>query len=178
MNFEIFSGSRLFLSLIWAFLFSVIFSRSCICIILIPVVHLATKNPHYIIRQIPLLGITILCFWIVNGGFLSKTLLPVGSDLLKFDSAVWKKDESEPLPKNLVTARQKMLKDLVKKILPGKSRDEIMKLLGPSTQTSNFRGKYDLIYVLGPQRDIGIDYEWLLIYLKNQKFEKYSIEND
>ncbi len=100
--------------------------------------------------------------------------------MLKFDSVVWQKDESTPLPKDLVTARQKMLKDVIENVLPGESSEEITAVLGPSTRTSHFKGRYDLIYMLGPQRDslMGLDYEWLLIHLKNGRFKKYQIVVD
>ncbi len=179
INYELFPESRTLLPFACTFLFIIIFLFSGISIISIPIIYLFKKKPHAIIKQIAFLGITTLCFWVLLGTLLPHNL-PTGSDLLKFDSIAWTIDESKPLPKNLVTTRQKMLKDVVENVLPSKSKDEIVRLLGTQTQTSNFKGMYDLIYVLGPQRDslMGMDYEWLLIHLKNEKFEKYSIVTD
>ena len=75
-----------------------------------------------------------------------------------------------------------MLKDVVEKILPGKNRQEIERVLGPSLETDYFRSPdRDLIYYLGPERDglFNIDSEWLLIWLdEDDKFKQYIIAND
>jgi len=78
--------------------------------------------------------------------------------------------------------RQKMLADVVKSVLPGRTRVELEQILGPSLETSYFKSSgRDLIYVLGPQRDsyFVIDSEWLLIWLdKDGRIERYAIAND
>ncbi|MFH0947636.1 MAG: hypothetical protein V1833_01375 [Elusimicrobiota bacterium] len=107
--------------------------------------------------------------------------LPIGSNLLKFNSIEWKaKSSGEDV--NGISKREKMLKDIVVNILPGKSRDEMEKLLGPSLEATYFKDSgRDLIYFLGPERAslFNIDSEWLLIWFdENGKFEKYKIVND
>ena len=107
--------------------------------------------------------------------------LPTGSDLRAFDSAIWKSESSKDRNDG-ISMREKMLKDVVENVLPGKSGQEIKSLLGPSLETSYFRSlDKDLIYYLGPERDglFNIDSEWLLIWLDHDgKFKKYMIAND
>jgi len=75
-----------------------------------------------------------------------------------------------------------MLADVVKSVLPGRTRVELEEILGASLETPYFKSSgRDLIYVLGPQRDsyFTIDSEWLLIWLdKDGRFERYTIAND
>lgn len=107
--------------------------------------------------------------------------LPTGSDLKPFDPVVWKTSSSTDWTEG-ISIREKMLKDVVENILPGKSREEIETLLGPSLKTRYFASaNKDLIYYLGPERDglLNIDSEWLLIWLgKDGKFARYRIAND
>jgi hypothetical protein len=47
--------------------------------------------------------------------------------------------------------------------LKGKSRSEVLEMLGPPPPTDKFEG-HGLVYVLGPERRwISLDYEWLLV---------------
>jgi len=179
VNYEWFPDSREILSFISTLIFSGIILASIVCLVLMGILHLVSKKTHIVIRQIAFLGPAMILIWILIGHYFPHNL-PAGSDLLSFDSISWKNNETEPLPKDLVTVRQKMLKDVVYLVLPGKSKEEIESLLGPSTQTKYFKGQYDLIYVLGPERDhfFGLDYEWLLIRLKDGKFKKFKIVND
>lgn len=179
INYEIFPQSRTSLSFGFGMFLVLILFLGLISTLSIPLIYLFGKKPHSVIWQTSLLTMTIVSFWLTLAGYLPRNL-PTESDLLKFDSDAWKKDESMPLPKDLVTARQKMLEDLVENVLPDKTKEEIINILGPQTETSNFKGGYDLIYVLGPQRDsvMGLDYEWLLMHFKNGRFRKYSIEVD
>jgi len=107
--------------------------------------------------------------------------LPAGSGLSKFDAQIWSAKTSANYVANDFTPRQKMLKDVVENIIPGKSRDEIERLLGQSLETGYFTAsERDLIYILGPERSfISIDSEWLLIWLDNEgQFERYAIYTD
>jgi hypothetical protein len=107
--------------------------------------------------------------------------LPSGSELRKFNSAIWQANDSNEWKERLST-RQQMLKDVVENILPGKHKAEIEKLLGPSLETNYFRSvDKDLIYYLGPQRDgfLNIDSEWLFVWFDEKGvFERYKIAND
>ena len=111
-----------------------------------------------------------------------KDELPKGSDLRKFDSIVWQDENSIKPDKNLISEREKMLKDLVENVLPGKTRNEIENLLGKSLETSYFASiKKDFIYYMGPERDsyMNIDSEWYLIWLdESGRFKKYKLMND
>lgn len=107
--------------------------------------------------------------------------LPTGSELIKFDTAVWKQEMATKYDGN-PTLRQKMLKDLVDNLLPGEYGKGIESLLGPSSKTEHFKSKkMDLIYYTGSQRDRvdDIDSEWLLIWLDSKgKFRKYEVVCD
>jgi hypothetical protein len=108
--------------------------------------------------------------------------LPTGSHLQQFDRSSWQEPRSADPVENDITPRQKMLADVVRSVLPGRTRAELEEALGPSLDTLYFASTgRDLIYVLGPQRDsfFAIDSEWLLIWLdKNGRFERYAIAND
>lgn len=108
--------------------------------------------------------------------------LPAGSNQLKFDPTLWSDSSSDGFVANDVTARQKMLLDVVRHVLPGHTQVEIEQMLGPGAPNgflSSFG--YDLIYRTGPQRDslFPIDSEWLLIWLDGEgKFARYEIASD
>ncbi len=108
--------------------------------------------------------------------------LPSGSDSRSFDSVVWQDELSTDPDENLVSEREKMLKDLIDNVLPGKNKSEIEQLLGPSLETQYFASEdKDLIYYMGPERDsiFTVDSEWLLIWLDDSgKFNKYQIKKD
>lgn len=108
--------------------------------------------------------------------------LPWGSQLLKFDERVWQDPKSSVYVKNDITPRQKMLKDVVENVLPGKTREQIEQALGPSLDTPYFQSTgRDLIYRLGLERDLlfAIDSEWLLIWLDDSgNFSRYEVATD
>jgi hypothetical protein len=125
----------------------------------------------------------VASFAVVLG--IARTLprpLPTGSHLQSFDRAVWHEPQSAAYVDGDITPRQKMLADVVKSILPGRTQAELEDILGPSLDTAYFKSTgRDLIYILGPQRDsyFTIDSEWLLIWLdKGGRFERYAITND
>ena len=126
--------------------------------------------------------LSIIILSIIVYFFLGYSKLPHGSDLRKFDSDTWKKASSPNHNSNLISEREKMLKDLINNILPDKNRDEIEQLLGASLETSYFKSiDKDLIYYLGPERNgfMNIDSEWLLIWLdESNKFKRYKIIDD
>jgi hypothetical protein len=108
--------------------------------------------------------------------------LPSGSHLLTFDATVWQDPASSQFVAGDITPRQKMLADVVKHVLPGRTGVQLEEVLGPSLETPYFASTgRDLIYVLGPERDvwIRIDSEWLLIWLDHTgRFKQYEIAND
>jgi len=119
-------------------------------------------------------GIFALALYLPHG-------LPPGSWMSEFDAVMWRDAASADFGKS-VSIRQKMLGDLVSNVLPGKSQDEIIDLLGPSFKTSYFASlEYDLIYPTGAQRDsyFRIDSEWLLIWCDHTgRFERFAIVSD
>ncbi|MBF0216870.1 MAG: hypothetical protein HQL30_07760 [Candidatus Omnitrophica bacterium] len=179
VHYEWVPGSREGFSFIATMIFSCIVLFSILCLVIMGILRLFSKKAHIVIRQFAYLGPAMILIWILVGRYFPHHL-PTGSDLLGFDSVSWRNDGSKPLPEDLVTVRQKMLKDVVCAVLPGKSKQEIENILGPSTRTDHFKGQYDLIYVLGPERDsyFGLDYEWLLIRLEDGKFSSFEIVND
>jgi len=129
---------------------------------------------------VALFPITVL----LSPGSFVKNSLPTGSDMKTFVSETWKAEGScDSFDETFISPRQQMLKDVVEKVLPGKSKAEILELLGPPiTGISRFEEeKYDLIYSMGVERDhyINVDSEWLLIWFDEQgTFERYRIVND
>lgn len=85
-----------------------------------------------------------------------------------FDSEVWMSPSSyeyidyESLP----TPRQKMFTSLPT-LLKDKSEAEIRVLLGEPNDKMAETGA-QLVYVLGPEQGMGVDFEWALIYLDNE----------
>lgn len=119
----------------------------------------------------PTISATILILYVCSP-YLPK-FLPNGSHLQPFDSELWIADDSIVVREG-ITNRQKMLGDVVENVLPGKSRNEIIRLLGLSSDDSN---QPTLVFYLGPARrdSMGVQAEWLKIYLNHSEhFEKYE----
>ena len=111
-----------------------------------------------------------------------KPDLPAGSDLQSFNSKAWKSEQATFPDENGISPRQKMLKDLVTNVLPGKTRADINELLGPSLKIEYFKSeKNDFVYSMGIERDayLKVDSEWLLIFL-NEKgtYRSFRLAND
>lgn len=111
---------------------------------------------------------------------LLKGPLPAGSDAAVFDADLWSGKKASALyDEQGITARQAMLSDLVKRVLPGRSRAEIIEILGEPDNINRFDA--NLIYSTGIERgaSLKLDSEWLLIFIdENGIFERYSIAND
>ncbi len=121
--------------------------------------------------------VAILCF-----GCPGKERLPEGSDELVFDASAWAAPSGIERKGDSVTQRQKMLKDLISNVLPGRSRSEIEALLGPALEgPESSEGEPDLIYRTGPERTglFGINSEWLLIWLDDSgEYLRCEVEGD
>ncbi|HYC93645.1 MAG TPA: hypothetical protein VEO54_30855 [Thermoanaerobaculia bacterium] len=125
-----------------------------------------------------------ICFggWLLFAAMLGASLLyarglPTGSFVRRFDAAAWK--SSRHYVEGDITPRQKMLGAVVRDVLPGRTKAEIVALLGPPVDDRSWN--CDLTYVTGPERTslFAIDSEWLLIDLDEQgKFERYRIATD
>ncbi len=102
------------------------------------------------------------------------------SKSIRFDSGLWKNPQSYSCKEGDRTDRQKMIKNVLETIR-GKSKNEVILLLGPSLKTSYFKGTgRDLIYLLGPEQSFfSIDSEWLLVFFdENNMYKKHSIMTD
>jgi len=102
------------------------------------------------------------------------------TESIPFNSELWKSPKSYEYKKEDITDRQKMLEDVLK-IIKGKTKTEIINILGNGSETEYFKSEgSDLVYVLGPERSfVGIDYEWLLLWFDaNGKLKKYEIITD
>ncbi|MBY6189931.1 hypothetical protein KUV22_05800 [Microbulbifer agarilyticus] len=124
----------------------------------------------------------VTAFLMLSQGCTDGLGLPSGSDVLAFDSALWKSEHSTvDFDDDLISSRQKMLGDLLRNVIPGKSGDEIRHLLGAPADIRRAGGGYDFIYYMGPQRDsfFPVDSEWLLIWLDSDGyFERYELYSD
>ena len=133
------------------------------------------KKMHPLIAIGPAVSLTIIIIWNIKPYM--PSFLPSGSHLQSFNTELWIADDST-LVKEDITARQKMLGDVVENILPGKSRSEIIRLLGLSSDDSN---QPTLNYYLGPARgDFSeIHIEFLKIHFSaSDRYEEYSIISD
>jgi hypothetical protein len=93
---------------------------------------------------------------------------PSGDDYrhrLAFDAAVWRAkaaDAGDDWP-----TRLRMVDSLMdSRLLHGRTRPQVVELLGPPDDTSKWR-EWDLVYHLGPERKalFRIDSEWLVLRL-------------
>ena len=89
-----------------------------------------------------------------------------------FNSEEWKKEKYN---------RVELVDDLIEsKILDSLAQMELLNPLGkPEKEPTYFKENgRNLVYHLGPERGLGIDSEWLLIWLKNGYVAKYEIWHD
>jgi hypothetical protein len=120
----------------------------------------------------PVISFTILIGFLC-APYMPK-FLPSGSNLQPFNSELWIADDSTIMREG-INDRQKMLGDVVGNILPGKSRNQIIRLLGLSSDDSN---QPTLLFYLGPARGdfFGVEVEWLEVYLDlSGNFKRYEV---
>lgn len=130
---------------------------------------------HPIIAIGPAVSLTIIIIWNIKPYM--PSFLPSGSHLQSFNTELWVADDSIVVNEG-ITTRQKMLGDVVENILPGKSRNEIIRQLGLSSDDSN---QPTLNYYLGPLRgDFSeMHIEFLKVHFDpSGHYEKYSIISD
>jgi hypothetical protein len=96
-------------------------------------------------------------YWLISRTF------GVDFEPMPFDSATWRASTASHSPDS---ERLRMADDLLLSCqLHGRSRDQVVALLGPADEVHYFK-EYDLVYRLGPERSwIRIDSEWLLVKL-------------
>ena len=129
------------------------------------------KEMHPIIAIGPAISLTLMIIWNIKPYI--PTFLPSGSYLRPFNSELWIADDST-IAREGITVRQKMLGDVVDNILPGKSRNEILRLLGLSSDDSL---QPTLRFYLGPARGVFFrEVEWLKVYLDHSgHFTNYEV---
>ena len=74
-----------------------------------------------------------------------------------------------------------LVDDLIQsRILDSLTKTELINLLGKPEKEPNYfkENGRDFVYHLGPERGLGIDSEWLLIWMKNDYIDKYEIWYD
>lgn len=93
-----------------------------------------------------------------------------------FDSQHWMFSKPEM---SWESVRLKMVDDLVENHLKvGLQKSQIISLIGSPDETKYFNN-YDMVYYLGRERNsIGIDSEWLVIKLQENKVESFKIAHD
>ena len=130
---------------------------------------------HPMIAIGPAVSLTIIIIWSLKPYM--PSFLPSGSYQQPFNTELWIADDSTVVNEN-ITVRQKMVGDVVENILPGKSRNEVIRLLGLSSDDSH---QPTLNYYLGPLRgDFSeMHIEILKIHFNSSgHYEKYAIITD
>ena len=115
-------------------------------------------------------------FCLISVTALNNRLLPPGSYGQRFDPDLWRRINATPAA-GAITPRQKMVGDVVKNILPGRSRNEIEELLGPSEEKNETELVYNLGRIRGALFPLGD--EWLVITLDaSARFKSYEVSKD
>lgn len=121
-----------------------------------------------------LFSIGVIGFIFIVGAFLGWPAIKSKLSQTQFNSKEWKShlNDRNPLKINMVD-------DLLKsQNLIGKSRDEIIELLGKPEQVAYFND-YEFVYWLGPERSLmSIDSEWLGIKFEDNKVTQADILRD
>ena len=119
--------------------------------------------PRWLRIALLLVGLAALTL-IVSGWLILRAMSPLSRcDERGFTQARWSDSTSAFGPRAI---RGCIVDDLLRRHhLHGKTRAEIVALLGEPPKTAYFR-EYDLVYWLGPERSIiSIDSEWLVFRL-------------
>ncbi len=137
--------------------------------------------PRFAVRSWgALLGLVVATGLVLAPPRLAEHGVAIGANYARFDPVRWQAQDPATWTGG-ATDRQKMLRHLEARVLPGKTEAEIVALLGPSLDTFYFAGSdKDLIYLLGPQRGpFGIDSEWLLIWIgEDGRFARCEVAGD
>jgi hypothetical protein len=104
---------------------------------------------------------------------LFAALFQSGTSERPFDSARWQ---------NIPDKRTEMVDDLIEKqLLDNLTEDQVIELLGEPLKDNPYfvsTGR-DMIYHLGQERNpLGVDSEWLLVWLDDNKVSKYKLMTD
>lgn len=115
---------------------------------------------------VAVLGTPVALYGLASAYFV--VVVPSSDDYrhrLSFEKRVWR-DKSADAGDDWPT-RLRMVDSLIdRRLLDGRTRSQVVELLGPADDTAKFRD-WDLVYYLGPERKglFRIDSEWLVIRL-------------
>jgi hypothetical protein len=127
-------------------------------------------TPVHTVRGV--LGITLIVIAASCGLGDFKTAYD-GMSPTPFDKAQWVACAHFPS-----TARYMMIDDLLANHpLVGMTRDEVVTLLGPFHDEPDYPG-WDNCYYLGPERGLGVDFEWLVLEFDGDKVATCDIRRD
>lgn len=102
-----------------------------------------------------------------------KSPLYDGKSPMAFDRARWAACAHYPH-----VERYLMLDDLLARHpLVGMTRDEVTTLLGPFHDEPDYPGWRDCYY-LGPERGLGVDFEWLILKFEADVVASYQVRRD
>ncbi len=109
-------------------------------------------------------GLAVFAATIALGAWTTRGL-PLGSHAEAFRSERWREAGSRRSLRDL-TPRQKMVGDLVRRVLPGRGRADIVALLGEAGDALQGGSDGQLVFHLGAKRGpLAPDDEWLVIEL-------------
>ena len=83
----------------------------------------------------------------------------------KFDSEKWL---NSPVYDRPLSLRQRMVEDFTTNVLPVRTKEEIIKLLGEPDEEWMWEGKESFMYYIGYERGFGVDYHCLLIIFDSE----------
>ena len=123
--------------------------------------HGSSSTGRTLVIVVALLLALVASPYVFLGGWLGWESAKEVASRRRFDQEAWWRAGYSPTP-GAEPVRLRMVDDLLaRRLIDGKTRAEVIALLGPPPETSYFR-QYDLVYWLGPERSIfGIDSEWL-----------------
>ncbi len=100
----------------------------------------------------------------------------VAYENLPFNSKVWKTIQSQHTGVfSRLSPRQRMINDLTRNVLPNLTKREVEDLLGFEERSEILMGSETLLYVIGPEKGLGVDSECLLVVFdKGGHFKEYD----
>ncbi|MGB7160814.1 MAG: hypothetical protein WBD40_22305 [Tepidisphaeraceae bacterium] len=123
------------------------------------------------------IGVTAIVFCVAGWLVISQMMSGPKVALLDFDSVKWQAASEPDATHNSV--RLRMADSFLDGQQPiGKSREQIVALLGEPDDTPYFN-EYDMVYYLGPERGpMGIDSEWLVLKLTRGSVTEARLATD
>ena len=130
------------------------------------------KLPFKIAIAVVSFGVLIFAAILINFVIGMSSQSPRYETPLPFDEQTWKTAAQEPQS----TTRYRMHKDLlIKHLLIGLTKEEILELLGPTESDNKFADATHVSYWLAPNF---LDNEWLVLEFRNNLVVGYKITSD